>query len=502
MTGRRASAAAFAALLLVPAAAHGAGEQGLQLAPSRIEATVRAGDRLPAVVITNGSDRRVVVDVAAVPAGQELSGLPTFTLDRASLRAGRRVLRVAPRRLELAAGASRRLRPRVVGGPTAGRGAYMVIVATARQLGGEEGRAVVTPLVRLTANILLRYRGRVRLRGALTGFRVAQGVPAGTKRTLDFALTVANRGTIHRTLRTRLTVRDASGRIVLRGRFPRGTVLPSAERELVRGTRRPQPAGEYTATARAWLGGRRMVREVRFRLSDTNLLPSSDLQIAGLRTDEHGARRPVDVELDVANRGSAPGAARGDAELSLAGSGSALEHAKFRTAAIAAGGKATVHLKLPAARRGELRLAVRLLDGDRVLDQRITRVAIGERPALWVRLLDWIAAHVPVVLAMFGALLLAVLAGAVALVRRERRRALRPQRIAAAPAPAPEPVPSGPSWAPPPVVARATPVAPASVPLLASAPHVADPHVHTRRSASALLALAAAATAARLMRRR
>lgn len=408
-------ALAFGATLSSPAFA-----QGLLVSPTRIAAEVRAGDRLPPIELTNRSRETLAVRVDVAPAGQELSGLPRFDLSRSSLRRGRRLARPSVRRLRLAPGQTRRVVV-TVGRPVRDRvGVYGVVAFTARvATRAQERGSVVTPSVRLSTNLLLRYPGRLRRTGRATALRVEQG----PKRTLRFLGRMRNDGNIHVRPETRLTVRSVGGEVLVRRAFPLENVLPGFERELVFDLKKLLTAGRYLASVEARIGGRRSVQSAGFRLVGPNLLPTPDLEIAALDPPAPDAGEAFEVRVAVRNSGTAALGATGGLALTPAAGGRRLVGARFDVPVLGPGDSTVAKVALPPLDEGSYALTARLRDRDRVLSERTVVFSTDTRPGLLTRILDWMAAHVPLLLALFAGVLLLGAAAAASYIRRLRRQA-------------------------------------------------------------------------------
>lgn len=410
-------AAVLAALL--PSHARG---QGLQVAPTRIAAEVRPGDRLPPIELRNRTRETLTVRVDVAPARQELSGLPLFDLSPSSRREGRRLARVSPRRLRLAPGQTRSVRV-TVGRPARGRlGVYGVVAFTARVAGRSSERgAVLAPSVRLSTNLLLRYPGRIRRDGRATDLRVEQG----PKRTLRFLGRMRNDGNLHVRPKARLTVTSVTGKLVVSRALPAENVLPDAERELAFDLTKLLPAGDYRARVRARIGRRRSVRTTDFRLVAPNELPTPKLEIAALAPPAPNAGERFNVRVGVRNVGTAPMAAAGRVALSDADTRTTVARERFDVPALAPGQSTVAKVALPALDEGRYALTARIRNQGRVLSERTVVFSTDTRPSLFTRALDWMAAHVPLLLAIFGGVLAIVVGTSATYIRRLRRRLAR-----------------------------------------------------------------------------
>jgi hypothetical protein len=407
----------------VPPAPAATGLGGVSVSPASIDVRAQAGDALPAVRVGNDTGRPVDVRIRVVPADQELSGLPVFSLDAASLAAGRRLVRASPERFTVPAGSGRAVELRVVGRePLRRGGSYGVVVAEAVPTvdpGAADppgGEGLVDARLRLTANLLLAYPGHGPRRAEAVALRAEQG----PQRTLAFAVRVRGTGDIHVRPKVRLRVRDEAGRLVARGRVTSGNVLPDAQRELPAVVREVLPAGRYTARAVVEAGGRRTFADHAFTLVGPGELPSADLAIVGLRAPEGAAGEDTSATVEIVNRGTAPAPAHGEVVLAHSG-GRVLARREIATGPVAPGTRRAVTVDLPGVSAAEHRVGARLLDGDRELSARTIVFTPREPTGAWTRFLDWAGANVPLLLGGFAGILVLVLTGVAAYVRRLQR---------------------------------------------------------------------------------
>ncbi len=391
---------------------------GLLVSPSSIDQRVRPGSLLPAVTLRNDSDRAVVVRAFALRAGQELNGLPRWSVDRRSKRVGARFLRVSPRRFRLAPGQARPVRARVLARqPTRGRGSYGVLIFDTRPAGEDaSGDAVVSANVRLAANILLRYPGRVRHRTLLEQVRAEQAGP----RVLRFFARMANRGNLHVQPHARMVIRDRRRRVVARSEFVSGNVLPRARRELTTELTKVLPAGRYVAYVTARAARRTTRKQLSFRLVGPNELPTAKLQIARLAAPQPGIDEEFEATGELINRGTASARPRAVMTVSPL-SGAPLARRSLRLGALAPGRRASLSATFPGLAEGEYRLSLSVAGPAGVADERTVVFAPGAQVSLWDRLLDWAAAHVALLIVAFVAILVATIAAGGAYVRRLRR---------------------------------------------------------------------------------
>ncbi len=423
--------AALAGIAGVAAPAPAGATGGLLVAPSSVDARVHPGDALPPIRLVNDTGRDLVVRASTRVATQALSGLPVYALDAAARRRGRAFVAVSPARFVLRAGERRDVRARVrARGPQVGRGAYGVVLFEAVARRGAAQRNAVASRLRLTANLLLTFPSRThpaKVLGVARSLRAEQAVGGG----LRLLVRVHGAGTIHGRPRGRLRIRDAAGRVVARARFATGNVLPGADRELPALVTRRLAAGTYSARATIRSGGRTTSATMALRLVGQGVLPTPDLRIAAVGTPRPEAGERFGTQLVLVNRGTAVAPVRGRWELRSAGGQRLLARGPIAQAPLAAGGRRTATLSLPAVRPGRWRLVVALDAPGRELDRRELVFATGEALGWWPRFQDWAAAHIPLLLTAF-AVLLALVAG-LALgytVRLRRRLGARPARPA------------------------------------------------------------------------
>lgn len=373
---------------------------------------------LPAVTLRNDSDRAIAVRAFALRAGQELNGLPRWTVDRRSKRIGNRFLGVSPQRFRLAPGQARAVRARVVAPrPARGLGSYGVLVFDATRVGKDvSGDAVLSANVRLAANVLLRYPGPVRHDMRLEQVRAEQAAP----RVLRFFARVHNRGNLHVRPAARMVIRDVRSRAVARARFVSGNVLPDARRELTAELTKVLPAGRYVAQATARAAGRTARKQLSFELVGPNELPTAKLQIARLASPRPGVGERFEATGELINRGTAPAGAHAVLSVSRL-TGAPLARRPVRLAALAPGRRASLGATFPGLSEGQYRLSLRVAGPGGVADERSVVFAPGAQASLWDRILDWAATHVVLLLAIFVAILVATIAVAGAYVRRLRR---------------------------------------------------------------------------------
>lgn len=264
------SLAALAALAALPSTASAGG--GLALSPARVEATVRAGDQLPLLTARNGTNRALTVEAFVLTAGQELSGLAAWTVSSSARRSGRKLATVTPSRFTLRRGEQRKLRVTIKGRkPLRGLGSYgVVVLSAAERRASSRGAGVVASRVRLSANLLLRYRGH----GGPAGEVEEATVTQGPNRSLLLAGRVHNRGRLHGRASGTARVRDSRGKVVWKGRLAAGAVLPFARRDIVARANRVLDAGDYSLRTTVRFAGRTTSATTRFRLVAPGTLPT------------------------------------------------------------------------------------------------------------------------------------------------------------------------------------------------------------------------------------
>jgi hypothetical protein len=161
---------------------------------------------------------------------------------------------------------------------------------------------------------------------------------------------------------------------------------------------------------------------MRLHLVGPNELPTAHLEIVGLQTPRPDAGRAFDESVFVVDDGTAP--MRGDGTLTITRAG---EHAPLATMPLLAGmlepGKPRrLTVRVPGVEAGSYDATARFVSGGRVLDERTVTFQAGTQPSLSTRILDWLAGHLPFVLAGFGLLLVAIVGALLAYIRKLRRR--------------------------------------------------------------------------------
>ncbi|MFL5825297.1 MAG: hypothetical protein ACJ76V_02115 [Thermoleophilaceae bacterium] len=427
---------AGALVLAVPGSALAAG--GVQVSPSRIDARVKVGGRIPRVTVRNTSALPVSVSAQPLLATQDLSGQPSYDTSAASRRRGSRLLRLAPSRFTLPPGGARRVSATVLACPQVGVGSYGVILFSGRQAAGHPPSgttAQVTPVLRLATTFLLSYPATPCIDGevsALRGDQVAH-------RVLGFFARVRNLGDLHAKPAIRLAI-VRHGRAVFRGAFGAENVIPRASRdyELVLPARLKLPKGRYVAVAEARMGPRRSRIRWPFELTGTNLLPSARLALSHIAVSHTASGSAPEIAAVIRNSGTAPAPATVRLTLSKLG-GSPLETRVVRIRSVAVRGEATARTGLAKLPRGEYEAAAELLSNGDVISVKRLTFGVAPAPSLVARAVDWVAAHVLAVAAAALGLLAFLLLLAVALLLRRRRRLRRPPVDTGAAPRAPEP---------------------------------------------------------------
>jgi hypothetical protein len=418
----RAAVAAACVMGVIAAAPAGASAApgGLIVSPTRIDAKVRPGDSLPPIVLRNESSQPVVVDVAAAMAGQNLAGLPVVDSSRSAIAAAKAMLRVSPRRVRVLPNGRARVGVIVGRPPRTGQvGAYAVVTLTAvQEAPGKAKGSVVAAAVRMSSNLLLRFPGKVRVDARTVGLRAEQG----PKRTLRFLARMRNDGYLHVRPVSRLTIRTAAGRTVLRQDILTQNVIPGAERELVAQVTKVLGAGDYVARVDARAGRRRSSKEMRFHLVGPNELPTAHLKIVALQTPSPDAGEAFDESVYVLDDGNAPIRGAGTLTITRTGGRAPVATIPLDGGMLEPGKPRRLTVKVPGLDAAGYAATARFVSEGRTLDERTVAFRAGAQPSLVQRILDWLAAHVPYVIAGFGLLLVAVVGALLAYIRRLRRR--------------------------------------------------------------------------------
>jgi hypothetical protein len=391
---------------------------GVKIAPSTLDVRARAGQSLPPVTFTNGTGRTLDVRAIAVPVSEGLDGMPVYSLSRAAREAGRRLVSLPRSTFTARPGASIRLRPRV-GRPPHGRvGAYAAIVFLADPVGiatAKKGGTLV-PRIRVAANVLIRFPGRVVRRGSVESLHARQG----RGRTLDFVARLHNTGNLHVRAPGTLRVRRVGGREVLRAPIEPSMVLPKTRRDLTATVRKLLPAGSYEAVVQARFGDVRARRATTFRLVGPNRLPTAEATIGqiaapGARPDER-----FDVTFDLESTGTAPLSGSTEVVLTPIGGGSPSVLPPVALAGLAPGHHITARTRAPGLLAGVYRVDVTATSGGFATGHASDQIEIRAAAPSSDRLRAWLAEHMLAVIAALAALALLSLAAAVVAVRRAR----------------------------------------------------------------------------------
>jgi hypothetical protein len=391
---------------------------GVQIAPSTVDVSARAGGVLPPVAFTNGTGRTLHVRAIAVPVREGVDGMPVYSLSRAARRAGRRLL-VLPRGTFTARpGASVHLRPRV-GRPSHGQvGAYAAIVFVADPLGIATAKAggSLVPRVRVAANVLIRFPGRVVRRGAVQSLHAGQG----GSRTLDFVARLHNTGNLHLRAPGTLRIRRVGGGEVLRMPIEPSMVLPGARRDVTATVRKLLPAGSYEAVLEARFGDVRGRRTTAFRLVGLNELPTPAATIG--RISAGGARpdKSFEVAFDVASTGTAALSGRAAVVLTPTGGGSPVVLPAVALRGLAPGEHMTARTRAPGLRAGLYRVDVTATADGFTTGRASDQIEIRAATPAPARLRVWLAEHAVAVIAALAALMLLSVAVMATVLRRAR----------------------------------------------------------------------------------
>jgi hypothetical protein len=418
---RRAARITGAACLLALSSTPAAHAGGVSVGPSRIDAAVRPGSTLGPVVLHNGSPRTVVIDVAPSMIGQALTGLAQIDPSPTGRAAAARLIRPSQRRVRLAPGATARITARVLARPPRGLAAYAALIFTARN--PSSGAAPISPSVRLSTNLLLRFPGPARIHGRATGVRAEQG----PGRTLSLTSTVANTGNLHAKPRGTLTIANASGATVVRRALVPANVLPGARREFVAAVQKLLPRGDYVARTAVSVGRRRSVARSRFHLVGPNRLPTARLSLAPLTSPRAELDTPFTEPVEVVNSGTAAGTAVLRWALRGPNGGGIVRRGAVALPAVLPGGDGgRQEIRLPGLRTGIYDLSASVDAGGREVARDAVQFSPRARAGPWDRLRDWLAGHLVAVGAGAALLLLAVIGVLLTYIRR-LRRALTPE---------------------------------------------------------------------------
>jgi hypothetical protein len=405
-------APALTALALVAAPTAAAG--GIRLAPSYVDADVHPGSTLGPLLVTNTSSRPLEMSVGYATATEDVSGLPIYQTSPRDLAAGARLVRVSPHGTRLAPGQSRSVMLEVLRRPRTGIAAYGVVVLLARPLGAvRAGRgATVTSRVRVSADVVLHFPGKRRPRIALEGVTTRR---AGGGRA-EVVARLWGAGNIDVRRGGTAQILDGAARERAQVALPVVRVLPGAMRESAAWLPRSLPPGRYTARVR--------VSGSQARHADFNLLPGGQLAEPALGftrlTASRAGQTAVHARVAVRNAGTRAGSAALRLAL-LAPGGRTISMRDLPLDSLGPNGSRTIDVDLPQGPgRGSQVLATLTNQGFRLgrTEAQVTAPAPGRAASIE----DWLAAHIPLLLASFGALVVAMFAGMLMWARKLSRR--------------------------------------------------------------------------------
>lgn len=274
-------------------------EGALGMTPARRDITGRPPLAISPTVVRNTIQGPVRLRIYPALLRQALDGSFDIRDDAAALAAARRFYRLGEERATLAPGAELAVAERWLDLPPGLRGVGIgfVVEGTPRTGPGQPLQSVT----RLVGLRLVKLPGNRGVRGRFSGLRGEQ--IAGPQ--LRFFSRVKNEGRVFAApSRTRLLIRDASGRLVLRKRWETGIVLEDAEREYPVDVRKRLPAGVYEVTSEMTFGGKRRRITERVRLVGVNELPTIRARLSEVRGSAVRGER-ARVVATIVNTGTA-----------------------------------------------------------------------------------------------------------------------------------------------------------------------------------------------------
>ncbi|MGE5584111.1 MAG: hypothetical protein ACM309_01025 [Bacillota bacterium] len=255
-------ATAFATLVcagIVSLASPGAGSQGvsIRVSPASIATTVRDGDAIGPVLVTNPGTSTLDVRGSCEAGGHDHAGVPVHQAIRDPGTAGVYVT-LDPEEFRLPPGESRLVRARVHVNRGFSGGAYPVIVFRAGQAKGpSRGNIGATSQVAVLTLLTVAPRGsaaRLEAEPVLTSLAVEEGAERDGIRVIAWC---ENAGNIHASFAGMVLVRDRDGKVVTQASLASALCLPECVRALsglVHTARLRE--GTYVAEVRLTGGGR------------------------------------------------------------------------------------------------------------------------------------------------------------------------------------------------------------------------------------------------------
>jgi competence ComEA-like helix-hairpin-helix protein len=251
-------------------------------------------------------------------------------------------------------------------------------------------------------------------------------------RKLVLLVGVANAGNMLVSPRTKITVRDAGGRIRFTHDAPGLRILPRATVDFPVAVTTILPKGRYEMSATSIVAGRVYRSKGPLVLFGPNQVATHGGRFASAALATGYQGQPEHITITWRNTGNVP--FRPGADVTARVGNEAESARELGTKALAVGrldpgrqGGISGDIALPAG-RGPFTLQLRLVDGRRVLDTASVTVVREKRPGFWTRFKRWLSDHAVLVVLSLLALLAAATLTAWWLGgrRRDRGRAASP----------------------------------------------------------------------------
>ncbi len=282
----------------------------IRVAPASIAKTVRDGDAIGPIMVSNPGDFEVDVEGRVAEGGHDEWGVPVNRPREHASSEGVLVI-LEPARFRLAPGESRAVTARVRVAPGFLGGAYPVVIFQGRPADpGVRQQVVASPQVVVLTLLTVVHGGRgmqVESNAALVSVGVMQDAAGAPVKVF---VTCENTGNLHAHLGAATVVRRKDGRIAAEVTMPVCVCLPGCARTLLAPVAaEPLESGAYVADVRVWDSGAEVGSAlVAFRVDDGCRVASTRLDLRGAGADgPHegpGSLRVTGLAVPAVNAGS------------------------------------------------------------------------------------------------------------------------------------------------------------------------------------------------------
>jgi hypothetical protein len=388
--------AAGFAVLLAGGATAAAPLRALTITPAVAEGTSYPGQRIGPFTIINSTGRTYSVGVVPVLLGQRVDGSFFVRGDPASrARAGRFLDLVDRTTFALSSGESHSITSTLDLAPPR-RDFYGGVLFRGVPAEPAPGTGFVQAL-QLNARVSLRPPVELqRIEGQLGSLRAEQAGPGR----LQLLVRFANRGNVDVRPEGTVEVLDETGNTPFRHALRSVTVIPGYEVDLPATLSGPVlPRGVYTLRAQVRAGGKDYVGRGALRLFGPNEVATRRAKIVFMKVKDVYVGRDAQVEVTYRNTGNVT--FRPTVSVDVAGRSRGIP---LVAESVAPGkqGTATGTIRFDDTQSHEV--SARLAADGRVQDVRAVSVAAVERPALRVRVEDWVITNSLVLLGALAGL--------------------------------------------------------------------------------------------------